>query len=139
MHHITLQLHKNHFSKKSSRHMGSGLFQKFIIAPQLCLQTRQTSNRMCRSRALVMHWGSQRIKSFKKWMLAGTEKTQFITESEHQYLPEVIEKHSHHEERLSAKINFKQQVLGLIETIEVMGNPFLDDTLKLLSSDKCHV
>ena len=48
----------------------------------------------------------------------------------------VIEKYSHHKKGLSAQINFKQQVLGLIETIEDIGSPFLDDTTELQSSDK---
>ena len=71
-------------------------------------------------------------------MLAGPEQTQLFTEFEAQCLPEVVENYSHREEQLSAKINFKQQVLGQIETIQDMDNPFLDDTTELLSSDKRH-
>ena len=72
-------------------------------------------------------------------MLAGPEQARLLTEFEAQYSPEVSEKYSHHEEGLSAQINFKQQVLALIETIEDMGNPFLDDTPDLLSLDKRHI
>ena len=73
--------------------------------------------------------------SFRKWMLAGPEQAEF----EAQYLPEVSEKYSHHEEGLSAQRTFKRQVLALVETFEDMGNPFLDDTPELLSLDKRHV
>ena len=77
--------------------------------------------------------------SFRKWMLAGPEQARLLTEFEAQYLPEVSEKYSHHEEGLSAQRTFKRQVLALVETIEDMGNPFLDDTPELLSLDKRHV
>ena len=77
--------------------------------------------------------------SFRKWMLAGPEQARLLTEFEAQYSSEVSENYSHHEEGLSAQRTFKQQVLALVETIEDMGNPFLDDTPELLSLDKRHV
>ena len=77
--------------------------------------------------------------SFRKWILAGPEQAQLLTEFEVQYSPEVREKYSHHEEGLSAQRTFKQQVLALVETIEDMGNPFLDVTTELLSLDKHYV
>ena len=77
--------------------------------------------------------------SFRKWMLAGPEQARLLTEFEAQYSPEVREKYSHHEEGLSAQTTVKQQVLALVETIEDMGNPFLDDAPELLSLDKHHV
>ncbi len=77
--------------------------------------------------------------SFRKWMLAGPEQARLLTEFEAQYSPEVRENYSHHEKGLSAQRTFKQQVLALVETIEDMGNPFLDDTPELLSLDNRHI
>ena len=77
--------------------------------------------------------------SFRKWMLAGPEQAKLLTEFEAQYSPEASENYSHHEEGLSAQRTLKEQVLALVETIEDMGNPFLDDPPELLSLDKRHV
>ena len=77
--------------------------------------------------------------SFRKWMLAGPEQAQLLTEFEAQYLLEVRKEYYHHEEGLSAQRNFKQLVLALVETIEDMGNPLLHDNPELLSLDKHYV
>ncbi len=71
--------------------------------------------------------------------MLGPEQARLLTEFEAQYSPEVRENYSHHEEGLSAQRTFKQQVLALVETIEDMGNPFLDDTPELLSLDNRHI
>ena len=52
---------------------------------------------------------------------------------------DVSEDYSHHEEGHSTQKTFKQQVLALIQTIEDMGNPFLNDTPELLTLDMRNV
>lgn len=60
---------------------------------------------------------------------------EFVT----QYSPDIQEKHYHHEEGFSTQKAFKEQVLSLIQTINDMGNPFLESTDELLSLDMQNV
>ena len=45
----------------------------------------------------------------------------------------------HHEEEFSVQKNFKQEAANLIQIIEEMGNPFLDDSNELLAPDTRNV
>ena len=76
---------------------------------------------------------------FESGCLLAQKQVRLLTEFDAQYMSEVSDKYSHHEEGLSVQRTFKQQVLALVETIEDMGNPFLDCTVELLSLDKRHV
>jgi hypothetical protein len=71
----------------------------------------------------------------RKWVIAGPEQARLIVEFERQFSRQIQEKHLHHEEGLSAQNTFKQQVLGLVETMNDLGNPFLDHSSELLKLD----
>ena len=73
--------------------------------------------------------------AFQKWMLAWPEQARVLKEFEMQYSPQINQKFSHHEEWLSTQETFNKQVLALVQTIEDMGNPFLDGTPELISLD----
>ena len=73
--------------------------------------------------------------AFRKWVIAGPEQARLIVEFERQFSRQIQEKHLHHEEGLSAQNTFKQQVLGLVETMNDLGNPFLDHSSELLKLD----
>ena len=58
-----------------------------------------------------------------------------IVEFERQFLTDMLEQETHHEECFSAHNTFNQQVTALVEAIKELGNPFFDDTSELLVLD----
>ena len=76
--------------------------------------------------------------AFRKWMLAGPEQARMLKEFEAS-LSEGSEMHYHHEEGLSTQQSLRGQVLSLAKTISDMGNPFMNDTAKMLMLDTCDV
>ena len=86
------------------------------------------------SRGLVEQWGSLRIHR-------PLENGCLLVLSRHGFLLNL--KHSTHlkseKSILITRKGFLHRVLALVETIEDLGNPFLEDTPELLSLDTHHV
>jgi hypothetical protein len=68
-------------------------------------------------------------------MLSGPETTRMLHQFEHQYLTDNEEStdRPNHEMGLAAQKAFTQQVTNLVDVIERMGNPFLDDFSELVT------
>lgn len=66
--------------------------------------------------------------AFRKWLLA---QARLIEEFEEQFVSEKEGGCFHHDEGLSTQKTFKLHVLSLVEAIEEMGNPFLDQSEEL--------
>jgi len=73
--------------------------------------------------------------AFKKWMIAGPEQARLLTEFEREYIGISEDERQHHEEGLSSQKTFRGQTLGVIQVINEMSNPFLDDGSELLALD----
>ena len=75
--------------------------------------------------------------AFRKWMVSGPEQARLLKEFEeqYQYKQSTLECGHHHEEGLAAQKTFKEEVTGLVEVFNKMGNPFLDDSDELLALD----
>ena len=74
--------------------------------------------------------------AFRKWMVAGPEQARLLKEFEKEYISEETnEHHYHHEEGFCTQKTFREQALCLIEAMNDMGNPFLNDSLELLVLD----
>eukprot|EP00745_Piridium_sociabile_P012394 TRINITY_DN190_c0_g1_i6.p1 TRINITY_DN190_c0_g1~~TRINITY_DN190_c0_g1_i6.p1 ORF type:complete len:743 (+),score=169.21 TRINITY_DN190_c0_g1_i6:247-2475(+) len=73
--------------------------------------------------------------AFKKWMIAGPEQARILTEFEREYTAISEEERQHHEEGLSAQKTFHEQTLGLIQVINEMSNPFLEEGSELIALD----
>ena len=58
--------------------------------------------------------------------VAGPEQVRLLKEFEREFITEGSSKQRHHEGFPTQKI-FKEQVKNLVDTINEMGNPFLDD------------
>ncbi len=77
--------------------------------------------------------------AFRKWMIAGPEQARLLQEFENEFIPEVVNQQKHHEEGFSSQKTFKEQAKNLIQSINEMGNPFLDETDELLALDTRNV
>ena len=76
--------------------------------------------------------------AFRKWMVSGSEQARLLMEFEDDCSePKELEcaRGFHHEEGFSMQKSFKEQVVSLIDVINEMGNPFLEDTDELLALD----
>ena len=73
--------------------------------------------------------------AFRKWMIAGPEQACLIKEFEQEYTRETVSTQCHHEEGACTQKSFQEQAKSLVQTINEMGNPFLDDTPELLKVD----
>lgn len=80
---------------------------------------------------------TENLSAFRKWMVSGPEQARLLKEFEEDYLPNKkgLEYGYHHEEGFSAQKNFKEQAVNLVQTINELGNPFLDDGDELLALD----
>ena len=71
-----------------------------------------------------------------RWMIAGPEITRVVAEFESSVSPDCeSETGGHHEQTASGQGKFLQHVACLTETIENMGNPFLDESSELFAID----
>ncbi|KAG1662386.1 hypothetical protein GQR58_020959 [Nymphon striatum] len=77
--------------------------------------------------------------AFRKWMISGPEQARLLKEFEDENLYNNEDTDHHHEEGLSTQKTFVEQALNLVQVIEDMGNPFLDNTSELLALDTRNV
>ena len=78
--------------------------------------------------------------ALKKWMISRPEQTTLLKEFEDCLSrSKGCELGDDHEEEFSVQKNFKQEAASLIQMIEEMGNPFLDDSNELLALDTRNV
>ena len=77
--------------------------------------------------------------AFRKWMIAGPEQARLLKEFERELSMEENNEYHHHEEGFCTQKTFREQTLSLVETINEMCNPFLDDTPELLMLDTQNV
>ena len=77
--------------------------------------------------------------AFRKWMIAGPEQARLLKEFERELSMEENNEYHHHEEGFCTQKTFREQTLSLVETINEMRNPFLDDTPELLMLDTQNV
>ena len=78
--------------------------------------------------------------AFRKWMVSGPEQVRLLREFEEEYLAKENSEHGyHHEEGLSMQKSFKEQAASLIQVINELGNPFLEDGNELLVLDTQNV
>ena len=82
---------------------------------------------------------TQNPSAFRKWLLAGPEQARLIQELEEQFVIEKEGEGFHHDEGLSTQKTFQLHVLSLVEVINDMGNPFLDQSEDLLTLDTGNV
>ena len=76
--------------------------------------------------------------AFRRWMLAGPELARLQRQFEEEYLPDTKLSSQHfqnHEHGHAAQKAFLKQVTSLFKTIQIMGNPFLDDFPELVTLD----
>jgi len=76
---------------------------------------------------------------FRRWMLSGPELSRLQRLFEDEYLRDDDEEDPknflNHEQGPATQRTFKKQVTALTETIQKMGNPFLDDFEELVTLD----
>ena len=77
-------------------------------------------------------------QAFKKWMIAGPEQARLLNEFEQEYTAISEDDYHHYEEGLSAQKTFHKQTLSLIQVINEMSNPFLDEGSELLALHTQH-
>ena len=77
--------------------------------------------------------------AFRKWKIAGPEQARLLKEFERELSMEENNEYHHHEEGFCTQKTFREQTLSLVETINEMCNPFLDDTPQLLMLDTQNV
>ena len=81
--------------------------------------------------------------AFRRWMLSGPELARIQRQFEDEYLPNTdpdsLMNFQNHEQGLATQKTYQKQVNSLFNTIERMGNPFLDDfpELVMLDSRNC--
>ena len=79
---------------------------------------------------------SENPLAFRKWMVARPEQARLLKEFENEFSEKINEHQDHHhEEGFCTQKAFHEQVLCLVETINDMGNPFLEDSPELLVLD----
>ena len=72
-------------------------------------------------------------------MITRPQQACLLTEFERQYITISEDECQHYEEGLSAQKTFHEYILVLIQVINEMSNPFLDEGSKLFALDTCHV
>ena len=75
-------------------------------------------------------------QALERWMVAGPEISRLILEFENSY--QNLESQSskkHHEQNPTTQKKFAKDVKALVDTLEEMGNPFLEDNGDLLTLD----
>ena len=79
--------------------------------------------------------------AFRRWMVSGPEQARLLKEFEEECISNMNdpEPEFHHEEGFSIQKSFKEQTLSLINVLNEMGNPFLDDSNELLTLDTRNV
>ena len=75
--------------------------------------------------------------AFRKWMVSGPEQARLLKEFEDDYLQNNSDSECgyHHEEGFSTQRIFKEKAASLVQVINELGNPFLDDSHELLGLD----
>ena len=73
--------------------------------------------------------------AFNKWMVAGPEQARLVMEFEKQFDEHTGEESKHLEADVSHQRDFKEEVSKVIDTMKVMGNPFLEEGQELLALD----
>ena len=77
---------------------------------------------------------TENLSAFRKWMISGPEQARLLKEFEDCLSRRKgCELGDYHEEEFSVQKNFKQEAASLIQIIEEMRNPFLDDSNELLA------
>ena len=81
---------------------------------------------------------TQTPNALRRWMVAGPELVRMTTEFEASMEGRKIRMDQdtrHHEQTKSSQVIFTQQVKRLVEVIEEMGNPFLEESKDLMRLD----
>ena len=79
---------------------------------------------------------TENTQALLRWMVAGPEVARVIAEFELAVWPEYdCDIGGHHEQTASVQQQFMQDVVCLTDSIESMGNPFLDDSDELFALD----
>ena len=65
-------------------------------------------------------------------MVPGPEVVKMTTEFEVCIHKSTTSDERHHKQSRSSQVNFAQQVQGMVEVIEELGNPFMEETKDLL-------
>ena len=78
---------------------------------------------------------TQSPEALRRWMVAGPEVVRMTSEFEAFIHKKTTLDQRHHEQTRSSQVLFAQQVQSMVEVIEEMGNPFLEETKDLLKLD----
>ncbi len=73
--------------------------------------------------------------ALRRWMIAGPEIARIVKEFEATFLVQESSDVRHHEQVPSVQRNFAKDVESLVNIIEDLGNPFLEDSRELLVLD----
>ena len=69
------------------------------------------------------------------WMVAGPEVARMVTEFESLQAHTHVDDHKHHEQYPGVQVAFLEEVKCLVDVIEEMGNPFMEQSEDLLALD----
>ena len=78
---------------------------------------------------------TQSPDALRRWMVAGPEVVRMTSEFEASILKKSTLDQRHHEQTKSSQVLFAQQIQSMVDVIEEMGNPFLEETKDLLKLD----
>ena len=87
---------------------------------------------MSRTTVLSSYWSHSISCSSQKIDVPGPEVVKMTTEFEVCIHKSTTSDERHHKQSRSSQVNFAQQVQGMVEVIEEMGNPFMEETKDLL-------
>jgi len=73
--------------------------------------------------------------ALKRWMISGPEQMRLLQEFQDNYQTDTKQPDSSHEQGHATQEAFKKHVNALCQTIESIGNPFLDDSGELMRLD----
>ena len=74
--------------------------------------------------------------ALKRWMISGPEVARIVRQFEEHFLHHIeVGDTRHHDESPSIQKSFLNNVKGLVESYEIMGNPFLEDSPDLIALD----
>ena len=73
--------------------------------------------------------------ALRRWMISGPEIARVVTEFEETFMKSKTENVRHHEQSPGVQYCFAKDVKALVDTIEEMRNPFLEDSMDLLVLD----
>lgn len=73
--------------------------------------------------------------ALRRWMIAGPEVARVVTEFEETFIKSNTEDTRHHEQIPGVQSSFAKDVRALVDTIEAMGNPFLEDSMDMIVLD----